>query len=424
MDNIVKYKISPDLDMAKVEAMKEVAESGGARSFPVMIFKQGKRTFIGTVFPIFYIVSDLKSKPTEKDRGLYDVREAMNRPLDPGHAKSTMEYIRRNFKGNYILPAMTLNIQESINIYTADYQSHVKQGYMVIPYGIKLSITDGQHRRKALENLCKDLSQEDFDTIKNDGISVMITAESNMDQMHQDFADCSKTKELPKSLIAVYDKRNPANSLVIDLIDKCPLFKNKVDATSSTLSKKSTKLFLVSQVRSCIKELLLGSAATGDAELERRSIELYKDSESEEYKRDIAKFIDFFNQATEKIPILNEVAQMTDSINMTRLPELRSEYLLLNSGGINILCRIGYLILREESKRARMGEYIDMLAQINWKKNAEMWSGEGNVVTQGANGLKISTSNSATKMAVQKLKETIGLEAQNALQLEEAERVS
>jgi DNA sulfur modification protein DndB len=406
MAQIINYKISSDLELAAKEANKEVTESGAARMFPISIFKQGERDIISTVFPVFYIVTDLKSKPTEKGGGVYDARTSMNRPLDTKHANTTKDYIKRNFKAKYILPSMTLNIQESINIYTTDYKSPVKQGYMVIPYGIKLSITDGQHRRKALEDLCKELSQEDFDTIKNDGISVMITVENDMNQIHQDFADCSKTKELPKSLIAVYDKRNPANGIVIDLLDNCALFKDKVDASSNTLSKKSTKLFLVSQVRSAIKELLFASSATADSELERRTIEIYESSDSARYKSDVPKYIAFVNKVTESIKILSDVAEMK-GIQTTQIPVLRSEYLILNSAGLNIICRIGHDLIVSNVDEVTMNEYISRLAQIDWRKTADIW--QDNIVQKGANGLKISTANSTTKQAVHNVKLEIGL---------------
>jgi DGQHR domain-containing protein len=408
MADIIHFKTFSDLETAKAEAQNEVAESGAARSFPVNIFNQGSRTFMATVFTVHYIVNDLKSKPTEKDKGLYDVRSSMNRPLDSTHAKNTKDYLRRNFKGSYILPSMTLNIQEAINVYTTDYKSHTRQGYMVVPYGIKLSITDGQHRKRALEDLCKELPQEDFDTIKNNGIPVMITVENDINQIHQDFADCSKTKELPKSLIAVYDKRNPANSLVIDLIDKCPLLTNKVDATSSTLSKKSTKLLLVSQVRSAIKEFLFGSSATGDIDLETRSIELFTDSHSDAYKETVDSYIDFINKVTEKIPVLKQISMMEGAMQMTKIPALRNEYLILNSAGLNIVCRIGRLILSDPQKKANMDTYIEKLSSIDWQKSAPVW--RDNIVQQGSKGLKISNSNSTMKEAVRRVKEAIDLD--------------
>jgi len=408
MSEIINYKKFDNLEIAQGHALKEVGDSGGSHLFPVTIFKQGERDLLTTVFPVYYIVTDLKSKPTLKGSGVYDARSNMNRPLDLKHANSTKDYLKRNFKAKYILPSMTLNIQEPINIYTADYKSSIRSGFMVIPYGIKLSITDGQHRKKALEDLCKELTQEDFDLIKNDGISVMITVENDINQIHQDFADCSKTKELPKSLVAVYDKRNPANGIVIDLLDNCSLFKDKVDASSSTLSKKSTKLFLVSQVRSAIKELLFASSAIADADLESRTIDIYESSDSDKYKRDVQRYIYFINKMTERIPILKTVSEMKDGIHTTRIPDLRSEYLLLNSAGFNIICRIGHDLILADSDNSAIDFYVDELAKIDWRKTAEIW--QGNIVQHAATtGLKIATSNSTIKLATIAVRKKIGL---------------
>jgi DGQHR domain-containing protein len=408
MATIINYKKFDNLEIAQHNALKEVGDSGGAHLFPVTIFNQGERDLLSTVFPVYYIVSDLKSKPTTKGSGVYDVKSNMNRPLDPKHANATKEYLHRNFKTKYILPAMTLNIQEPINIYTADYKSSIRSGFMVIPYGIKLSITDGQHRKKALEDLCKELSEDDFNIIKNNGICVMITVENDINQIHQDFADCSKTKELPKSLIAVYDKRNPANGIVIDLLDNCVLFKDKIDASSNTLSKKSTKLFLVSQVRSAIKELFLGNSSIADVDLESRAVDIYESSDDEKYKRDVKRYIYFINKITEAIPILKKVSEMKDGIQTTKIPELRSEYLILNSAGFNIVCRIGHELILLDDDNSAIDKYVEELAKIDWRKAADLW--QGNIVQQGSSsGIKIMTSNSTFKLAAMAVKKQIGL---------------
>jgi DNA sulfur modification protein DndB len=413
MANKVIIRTLPSLQEASEASSKMVSEIG-ARAFPVTLFKQGNREFLSAVFPIMYIVNELKTNSIEKGKGVKDARSAMNRPLDLPHAKITKDYIERNYKSTYILPAMTLNIQDQVEIFTADFPgSYVKPAYMVIPYGIKFSVTDGQHRKKALEDLCNELSPEDYNKIKNDGICVMITIEDDINQIHQDFADCSKTKPLPKSMIAVYDKRNPANSLVLDLIEACPLFKNKVDATRQTLSKKSVMLLLVSQVRSLTKELILGNSATGDADFEARMQELYKDANSDVYRENVEKFIDFINKITNAIGILKEISLMKEGVEMSKIPILRSEYLILNSAGLNIIGRIANELFKAKSLPEEIDIYIDRLSKIDWKKDAEIW--RGNIVTEGGKGLKISTSNSTTKAAVAKVKEIIELDKQTLI---------
>jgi DGQHR domain-containing protein len=268
----------PTLDDAKLAALNESADSSGTVMM-VSIFKQGDRQFLSAVFQLGFIVHNIKMRPLKKEKGIAfgvdDVELAMNRPLDADHAKATKEYLTRNYTGKYILPAMTLNIQGGLNVYTTVARTSVKPGYLILPMGVTFTITDGQHRKAALDLLYEDLSTEEFNKISTDGIPVMISTEDVVSQIHQDFSDCSKTKQLPQSLIAVYDRRNPANALVMDLITHCPIFKGKVDAASSTLSKNSTKLFLVSQVRSLIKELFLGNSSIGDVDLEKRAYEQY-----------------------------------------------------------------------------------------------------------------------------------------------------
>ena len=59
------------------------------------------------------------------------------------------------------------------------------------------------------------------------------TFESDLTQIHQDFADCSRAKALPPSLISAFDRRNPANGIVLDLTEEVPVFNDKIDATST-----------------------------------------------------------------------------------------------------------------------------------------------------------------------------------------------
>jgi DNA sulfur modification protein DndB len=397
------------LEEANLTAGRISADVGG-RSFPCNLFWQGDRQFISAVFPINFIVHELKVNSTERDKGIDEVRSATNRPLDVPHAVVTEDYINKNFKAKYILPPMTLNIQDSVKVYTTDVVgAYVTPGYLVVPYGVKFSITDGQHRQRALRQLSNKLSAEDWNKLKNDGIVTMITIEDNTDQVHQDFADCSKTKPLPKSLIAVYDKRNPANGIVIDLINDCALFKNKVDATAPTLSKKATKLLLVSQVRSFIKELCKGSSSMGDVDFEIAAQAMFEDANSIAYKDAVSEFKGFIDKITEKIPVLNTVSKLKEGLEMNRIPALRSEWLVLNSAGLNIIGRIGYEILQDVSLKKDLDKYINAISEIDWRKDAELW--QGNIVVKGSkeNTLKINGTNASLKAATLLVREIIGL---------------
>ena len=197
---------------------------------------------------------------------------------------------------------------------------------------------------------------------------------------------------------------------MLDLIVACPLFTNKVDATRSILSKKSTKLILVSQVRAFVKELTGSGSAAGDADFEARMEEKYTDANSAVYKEDFVKFRDFINELTQKTPVLQRVANLTgEGATMGQVPELRSKYLILNSAGLNIIGKIASELFKTKVTKDIISQVINELAKIDWKKNAPVW--KGNIVGEGARGFKISTSNSTLKSAVENVKREINFTA-------------
>src|SRR5690606_9250090 len=127
------------------------------------------------------------------------------------------------------------------------------------------TVTDGQHRLEGIRLALQLLKDKNLDQLKSDGVSIMFSFESNLNQVHQDFADCAKTKALPKSMISVYDRRVPVNRLTLDAIELCALFNDGlVDSTSASLSKKSNCLLLTSSVRNLMKSLFLGNHSMAD----------------------------------------------------------------------------------------------------------------------------------------------------------------
>jgi hypothetical protein len=97
-----------------------------------------------------------------------------------------------------------------------------------------------------------------------------------------------------------------------------------------------------------------------------------------------------------------------EGVDMNRIPNLRNSYLILNSAGLNTIGRLAYTIWQDQTLSSKLDMYIDKLANINWRKDADIWA--GNIIQEGAKGLKISTANSTLKAAVKKVKEGIGLE--------------
>jgi DNA sulfur modification protein DndB len=378
----------PLLNLKECETLEEAqklagieAANTGALPMPVVIFRQGERINATGAMPMSWVRNLLEPRPASRQGSLRDTQTAWNRPEDSNHSKEIGKYLSENYDKRYIIPPLTLNIQHKINLYQVPYQGALTPGYVVIPATAKLAITDGQHRRSgiitALEELT-DKNEEAADEFARHAIAVMITCETDLDQIHQDFADCSKTKALPRSLLAVYDRRNPANRLVTDLERECPLFRGRIDSTSKTLSKKSTFLFLANQLRQLVKELLTGSYGTTDADFEKVAMHLL--ATDQQYHEVLQTYATYINHLSKVIKVWEEIANIpSGTLEVSQIPIKREEgWICLTATGLNLIGRVGHaMFVRGEQN---WQQYADELGAIDWRRSAPIWQ---NHIIQG-----------------------------------------
>jgi len=409
----VNEKRCSSLEEAERQAGAEAANTAGF-SVPVVRFRQGTRTFLTGAIPMSWVISRLETRAAEKRSALSETKSALNRPEIPEHSRAIAKYLKENYAKQYIIPPLTLNIQQKANLYIVDYNSDFLPGYLVIPATAKMSITDGQHRRKGVIQAMEEMNDEERDRFATNALAVMITCEPDIKQIHQDFADCSKTKPLPPSLLAVYDTRNPSNRLVIDLIEKCDLFNGRIDTTSKTLSKKSTFLFLANQVRQLLKELLCGSYATPDTDFERRSTEQL--ATEQQYQAALTKYASYINHLTTAIPVWSEIKKLQPgALEASQIPAKRVEgWVCLTATGLNLIGRVGHNLFTKGVENWK--DYADKLgSNINWRKSSEFW--QGNIIM----GNKVMTQQAPLRIGYEKVLASIGLTSTKAEAAEKAE---
>lgn len=367
----------PNFELAQDAAYQDAVSSGGF-ALPVMIAKQGNRIFLSGSFPIKFLEERLFSQSSFKNASIIEVQTATNRPLDLNHAHNISNYIINNFEKEYIIPSLTLNIQEKLKIYSVSHGGMPSFGFISMPLGVKFSITDGQHRVKGIIDAINSIERENplaANRLREDSIPVMITCESRIYQIHQDFADCSKVITIPPSLLAVFDTRNPANKLVIDLIERCPLFAGKIDSTSKALVNSSKSLFITNQIRQYVKHLMFRTNMSNVIFENRASSSIENYNQYEEY---LTKYVAYTNYITEVIPVFKKIANSDPATVLQDglIPSLRDKkWVCITPSGINVLGFIGHHLLEKKYKIKDWKFYADKLSQINWKKSAKIWSG-------------------------------------------------
>ena len=266
-------------------------------------------------------------------------------------------YLLENAAETYIMPGLSVNIHTTrpLRFYTTSSQELTRFGYLFLPQSASFAITDGQHRVAGAREAMEKMSQDVQDRFGEDGIPVMISLESDVRQAHQDFADCSRVRQLPPALLATYDRRNPGNRLFLDLIESCAVFRNKIESTSKSIAKTSPNLYSWS-----------GSVEQYDQDVRA----LFSAPEQQEAK--LAELIAFTEALSEEIPVWKQVAGIPDGKKSKLLDIRAGRYVCLEGEGLVILGCIGNELLTYAPDDWR--RYVNALGRINWQESDPLWT--------------------------------------------------
>lgn len=411
MSNLIKIHEFESMELAKTAASNLSSDTFG-QVCPVITFRQGNRICASTTLPIYLAVNILTTNPVDRKGSLDSVKNSYNRPIDKEHVKSVSRYIRNALVNDdkYILPSLTVTAVREQNLFTTKVLNNqfTQLGYLVLSIDDKtLTVTDGQHRLEGIRDAFKLLDPENAEVLKKDGIPIMFSFEDDISQVHQDFADCSKTKSLPKSMIAVYDRRVPANGLLLDAIERCPLFSDgKTDSTSTSLSKKSNCILLNSGVRTLMKALFTGNHSMADSSFDDFANKELSNKES------YNKYLDYFtwviNTMTEENEILLDISTMERGPIRQKIMAYRERNLIANTIGLVMSCKFIHQITKnmkdKNSDEVRLIIH-KLMNDVDWDKDNEMW--HGNILVKKGEKYSISGLNKPVSNAMLEIEKII-----------------
>jgi DNA sulfur modification protein DndB len=409
---------------AMVEAAQQYIYGNRAHFYEGTLFEQSGRVMLSTAMPLedFVRVAQVKTSAVKGD-DVDTVADTTNRPIDKTHVRGITKYLTGAIKRQerYIMPPATLNLSgaKGATLFTVEGQSSIKTAILALPSYARMDITDAQHRRAGIE-----LAMADSDLreqLLRDGIAVMITFEDDQDQVHQDFADASKTRPIADSLVAVYDSRLPVNALAVYLArnPNCQLFKFTIDATAkgSNLSAGSVKVWNTSALRQFVKYAALNSRA-GDDAWNKAFLENYGEPGTETHERFRTFMTQFIADCTTEIPLFKKLASLKAD-DLSEVPGIRIQgggQVLMTAAGMNVLGGVCYAIYRRHKLGGDVSSYVKRLGQIDWSYCGALWKGElvNEEIGKTENGamgkvLRISANAAHVKGAIEKVVEAIGL---------------
>ncbi|HZY96216.1 MAG TPA: DNA sulfur modification protein DndB [Candidatus Cybelea sp.] len=394
-------------------AVKEAGQTGGLM-VPATVFRQGKRFMFTTAIPMNQL-DKRREHNSAPDRGtIEEVEGSRNRPIDMGHVTAIAEYVSDNLSRTFILPPATINIADNVRIHMVKMESDMPwvttMAFLVIPASARFAISDGQHRVESFDKtqgLIK-TDKEKQRLFDSSSLAVMITLEDTDEQAHQDFADCARTKPVVPSQLAVYDRRNPANGLVLDVIKDVKLFNGKIDATSKNLSGKSAALFLTNTIRQVVKVFLAGDYGLNDDRFNVISKTELEYTDSPKYKALRDRIVSFYRGTTESIPVFKEIATLQPEHWKTAVPAYREKgFICLTAAGLTMLARMWYDIENDPTEKNNLDTYVSRLGSIDWSKDAQFWKDCGVV---SADGKRVSTGHKNIQAGARAIERAVGYE--------------
>lgn len=374
------------------------ASTCGARVFLCHVYEQGKRIHLAFSLPFNLLLEMAKLQTADYKKHKSNAEELINRPIMPQHVDEIAKYLLET--ENYILPPFIFNSSTPIKVFSFGTGA-VKFGYAVLPTNVELYVTDGQHRIKAIEKAIKERPE-----LLNDSVTVLVVQEDDIDQIHQDFADCAKNKPIPPALLAAFDVSNVLSKLTRKLARDLIIFDGRIDKISRTLGKDPKYLFTMNQLRIGIAEFLFGSSR-------KQVIE----SRSSQQKGELTILLDKAKSFYTEFAQINEAWKLllqpaSQSVNLD-LYNLRQERIDFNTVGLQVISRVGHLIFfNNQFTDEQHYVLIQSLANLDYKRTSPLW--ENSIVIDDGNGSKkivaqIATVDKGFKIAVKAVETQTGI---------------
>ncbi len=360
------------------------------KCYPGLIFLQGKRKMVQINVPAHDLPTLLQAKPSTGN----DPDSGKNRPEVQGHAEEIKEYIRKRASNGqpWILGTLTANI-------APDKIEIIELGrgicLVAIPRGVKLDITDGQHRKRAIHDL---IESPDSELIGQDDFPITLVLEGDFNQCQTDFRDMAQTRQLDKSLLLSFGEFEGRVGITKMLVERVPMFYGKTEKIKGTPDIKKKLIYTTNYIARAV------SCAFADApDNELKDFDV--DTSSEALVRCLKQFFSECSQTRHIFEI------PPDELKVEKVGAFKENCLLGMSVGLEILGRLLYCTYDKDSKSFD-AEKVSEMAQLDWSRSSDLW--EGNVVlsspnpTNPAKPYKISAGANSVRIAVSKAKANLG----------------
>lgn len=352
------------------------------KCYPGLIFRQGKRQMIQINVPADDLPTLLQAKPSTDN----NPDSGKNRPEVKGHTDEIKHYILNRIGKDkpWIVGTLTANVDpEKIELI------ELGRGIclVIIPRGVKLDVTDGQHRKRAIHEL---IESPDGESIADNDFPITLVLEGDFRQCQTDFRDMAQTKALDKSLLLSFGEFEGTVGITKNLIEQVSMFEDKTERIKNSPSTKKKLIYTTNYIAK-----LVSCAFSNDPnhDLKEHNVDQASDA--------LASCLNQFFSECSQTQYICETNP--DDLTVEDIATFKEDCILGRSVGLDILGRLLYLTLNRGIYTFDTAKVLQ-LAQLDWSTASELW--QGNIIKKDPNPknpskpYKISASASPIRIAV------------------------
>ena len=322
-------------------------------TIPAHRFRQGERD-------VYYFALTLETLDGLLPQRIEDdvVREA-NRRLTPNHAKNIQLYLDE--KDDWLLGAMMLGIARDA-VEFEPYPNEMGEpatpnfGEMRIRTNRinTMRIFDGQHRRRAIQDVLAALAYNEhragkLDALRKSSMTIILYAEDNIKTLRQMFVDASRTKRIEGSTVTRFDRRDAFNLTAVRLADNSRVLKGRVEMERSSVSASSQCLLAINQLASILKGLEVGNSRR----ISRQVNDSYMLKLEDLYKRCLIWIDEFIPAARDEYSGL-----LNGEVDNSEIPQLRAQTFAYHVTFIRVLAGCYRMWISEDKPWEPLADFI------------------------------------------------------------------
>jgi len=323
------------------------------RCYPALIFYQGGRKMLQINVPAYDLSNLLQAKPSTKN----NPDSGKNRPVLQKHAEEIKKYILERVRKNrpWVLGTITANVDGS-QIKLIELGRGM--GLVVIPGNVKLDITDGQHRIRAIDDLTR---SPDIQIIGNQYFPITLILESDLKQCQTDFRDMAYTRPLDKSLLVSFGEFEGRIGIAKKLIEVVPMFFKKTEQSEVTpATRKEYKL--IYKINYIVQFVSCAFSNNNKAEL--------KDYDVEASSNVLVNCCNEFFQNCSDTKYIFETE--FETLTWEDVVRFQNQCILSISAGLQILGHLFYLTY-DSHQNVLDSHKVWKLSQLDWSIGSNLW---------------------------------------------------